>query len=449
MQRLSAADLTNLAVETAASPMHVGALAILDGRGLCDGAGNIQLAQIRSELDRSLTLLPVLRQIVHRPGAFAGRPFWVDDPSFRIDRHVAHVQLPPPGGEDSLLLLAEDLLAAPLERSHPLWRLWLITGLPDGRIAALIALHHSIADGVAAVELITTLLSGAGLAGSDEPAWRAAPPPRWSEAVRDNLRAASAAVRRWRPPTWQRFAASAWGSANVLARAWHAPRTSLTGPVGPHRRLSVLRIDLDTAKRVAHAHGGKVNDVVLGLLASALRDLLLARGECVDRLSLHAAVAISLRNPGEVSGAGNRSGILVARLPLHEADLDVTLRLIGKETARAKRGQVPTAQQNLLLWLARIGLLRHFIRHQRLTHLVESNVVGPPKQIHLLGAPVLDLMPIGALTGNLAIGFVALSYNGTLVITVRADADRYPDLPGLLATMRRDWQRLATGDPQH
>lgn len=206
----------------------------------------------------------------------------------------------------------------------------------------------------------------------------------------------------------------------------------------------MIRIDLETARRVAHAHGGKVNDVVLGLVAAGLRELLLTRGQSVDGFSLHAAVAVSLRSPNEATGAGNRSGIIVVRLPLHEADPGVRLRLISAEAARAKRGQVPTAPQRLLLWLARLGLLRRFIRRQRLTNIVESNVVGPPERIHLLGAPVLDLIPIGALSGNLAIGFVALSYNGTLSITVRADADLYPDLPTLLAKMRQEWQILAS-----
>src|SRR6185436_497450 len=102
-----------------------------------------------------------------------------------------------------------------------------------------------------------------------------------------------------------------------------APRMSLTAPVGPRRHLSVIRIDLETARRVAHAHGGKVNAVVLGLVAAGLRELLLARGESVDGLSLHAAVAVSLRSPDEATGAGNRSGTVVVRLPLHEADTEV------------------------------------------------------------------------------------------------------------------------------
>lgn len=188
MQRLSAADLTNLAVETADTPMHVGALMILDGRRLCDDRGRFQLAEIRSEIGRSLERVPALRQIIHWFGPLAGRPCWVDDPSFRIDRHVIHVGLPPPGDEDSLFVLAEDLMAPPLDRSHPMWRLWFITGLPGDRVAAVFALHHSIADGVAAIRLFTALVAPAVPVGSESLPWRPARPPRWNKAVRDNLR---------------------------------------------------------------------------------------------------------------------------------------------------------------------------------------------------------------------------------------------------------------------
>jgi len=229
-----------------------------------------------------------------------------------------------------------------------------------------------------------------------------------------------------------------------LARAWHAPRTSLTGPVGPYRDLAVLRFDLDAVRQVAHRHGGKVNDVVLGLAAGGLRALLRSRGESVTGIRVHAAVAMSPPRSGPSPLTGNRAGIVIVALPLSEPDPVARLHLIRDDSARAQRDQLHTTAPGVLLWLARLGLLRRFTRRQHLTTVVESDVIGPPAPIRLFGAPVIDLIPIGALAGNLAISFLALSYAGGLTITVRVDAQRCPDLPVLVAAMEQEWRLLLT-----
>ena len=417
--RLTAADQMNLAVETPETPMHVGALAVLDGRLLCDASGRLRLAEIRAGVEARLTNVPQLRRVVYTPGPLAGRPLWVDDPHFRIDPHVEQVVLSPPGDEAALLRLTERLLAAPLDRARPLWRMWFVTGLPDGRVAMLVALHHAIADGLAAVQLLTSLL--------DQPARAARPAavPPWRDRHRGPRRGGT--IRAG----WQ-----------VFTEARGAPRTSLNTPVGGRRRLAVLRLDMADAKRVAHASGGKLNDVVLSLMAGGLGSLLRSRGEPVDGVRLHTGVAVSLRPAGERVEAGNRSGAIMVRLPIGEPDPAVRLRAVCAETARAKEHQVAAYGQAAVVWLARLGLLRAFGRRQHMTNVVESNVTGPAAPIRVLGARVLDLVPIGTLVGNLAVSFLALSYADRLTIAVRADADLFPDLPVLLAAMRRDWDAL-------
>jgi WS/DGAT/MGAT family acyltransferase len=447
LPRLSPADLLNLAVEAPDTPMHVGAVAVLDGRPLCGLDGRLRLAEIRAELGRRIAGVPELRRVLYRPGPPAGRPLWTDDPAFRVERHVTEVELPPPGDEEALLRLAEDLLRPLLDRTRPLWRMWFVTGLPAGRIAVVVALHHAVADGLAAVRLLSVLLEEphAGRRPAEAaPLALSARPPGWSELVRDNVRQRLRSLLRPRNP--RRFAGQVLAGWRVVARSWHAPRTSLNPPVGPRRRLAVLRLDLAEVKAVAHRHGGKANDVVLDLVAGGVRALLRSRGEPVDGLSLHTTVAVSLRAPGQPTEAGNRSGGYLVRLPVGPPDPATRLRLIRAETARAKRSQLATAANVVLVWVARTGLLRYFTRRQRLANLIESNVAGPPEPIRVLGAPLLDLVPVGVLAGNLALSFLALSYAGRLTVTVRADADRYPDLTVLLAAMQRDWQALtATG----
>jgi diacylglycerol O-acyltransferase len=181
--------------------------------------------------------------------------------------------------------------------------------------------------------------------------------------------------------------------------------------------------------------------VVLAVAAGGIRALLQHRSEPVDGVRVHVSVAVSLRPPEVKTDVGNRSGGIALRIPL-DADPHERLHKIARESAEAKSDQLPTAGNSLLVWLTRVGLLRYFSRHQHVINIVESNVAGPPATISLLGAPIRSIVPIGTLVGNLALGFLALSYAGRLTIAVQADADRYRDLAVLVAAMERDCSAL-------
>ncbi|MEU7872956.1 wax ester/triacylglycerol synthase domain-containing protein [Dactylosporangium sp. NPDC049140] len=407
LDRLSAFDLTSLAVEAPDTPMHVGVVAVLDGR--------LPLADIRARILDGVRAVPRLRQVVCQP---ARRPRWVDAPAFRIEDHVVPVAVEPPGDEAELLRLTARLMAVPLDRSRPLWRIWVVTGRPDRRLALVVALHHAIGDGTAALRIIRTLL---------DPSWRDA-------AGRPRRTIGGTGVRRSPRAVWR-----------TLRQTGSAPRTSLNAPIGAGRRLGLIRLDLAEAKVVAHHAGGKVNDVVLGLIGGGLRSLLQTRGEPVEGVELRVAVAVSLREPGERAAYGNRNGSIVVRLPLHGADCGARLRAVAAATARAKREQAAIAQQHCMVLAVRAGLARRLSRNQHMVNLVESNLPGPPDPVRALGLPVLHLLPIGAIAGNLTITFLALSYAGELVITTIADRGRVPDLPVVLAGMRREWHTLRSG----
>jgi diacylglycerol O-acyltransferase len=437
-ERLSADDLINLAVEAAETPMHVGVVLVL--------ADAPSPADIRSAIEAGLDRVPLLRKVIHRPGILAGRPIWVDDPAFRIDRHVEYTRVPPPGGEEQLFRLAERFMGARLDRDHPLWQVRIVSGLPDGRLAVIVKLHHAVADGHAAVRLLADLLSRP--AGQAVATWIPRPPPQWHDLFFDNVSDRARATRRllyrlFDRHAWQRAGRSAGAGWHTLARNRGAPRTSLNAPIGPYRRIAVVRMDLAEAKATGRRYRATVNDLVLTLVAGGLRGLLVARGEAVDGVELRATVPVSLRTAADTEAAGNRTGGLVVRLPLAEARPDVRLALIRTETTTAKRDQVATAEPRLIWWLARSGMMRAVTRHQHITNLIVSNLPGPADEIRVLGAPVVDLIPIGVLAGNLAIAFLAFSYRGSLTVTVWCDADRYPDLPVLVDSMYRDWSSLA------
>ena len=166
------------------------------------------------------------------------------------------------------------------------------------------------------------------------------------------------------------------------------------------------------------------------------------RGEAVEGVRLHANVAVSLRGPAGAAEAGNQTGGIMVRLPVGEPDVARRLRLVAADCADAKAGQPPTAANGVLVWLGRLGVLRFYSRRQHFTNVVESNVIGPPGALRLMGAPVVELIPLGTLMGNLALSFVALSYAGNLILSVQADAGRFPDLPVLEAALEQDWAAL-------
>jgi WS/DGAT/MGAT family acyltransferase len=445
--RLSPADSVNLAVERADSPMHVAVIARFDGAGPTIG-------EVRSTITARLSRLPRLRQRVQRPRWGLGRLAWAQDSSFQIQRHVHTVAGPPLADRAALLQLADTLLQAPMDREHPLWQLWLVTGLADTGTAVIVAVHHAMADGAAAIALLGSLLGGYSAAPTDRaPLDRApldgapldgapldgAPPDR---APPDPGRPAD----RGRPP-------GDYGRRVGLRRAgwtgaswrllWGAPRTTITAPVGPARRSVVLPLDLATVQAVARRHGTTVNDLVLALVAGGLRALLAHRGEQLPTNGLPIAIPVSHRL-GAADQGGNRSGVIVVRLPLQPAEPVARLAAVHRATNRAKRDQRPTTSEHALTWLARTGLLRWFSRHQRMTSLVVSDLIGPADPVWFFGRRVRELIPLSPLAGNLALAFLAFSYAGQLTVTIRADAEQFPDLAVVVAAMERDWADLGS-----
>jgi WS/DGAT/MGAT family acyltransferase len=414
IERLTPNDLINIAVETPSVPARMGVLAVLDGR-------TAPLATIRAELDRRIRREPRLRQRIHRGGPLSGRPVWVDDRDFRIDRHVHEVALP---DGTTLADFAVSLVNRPMDRAHPLWHIWFITGTA----AFVISLHHVIADGLSAIRLIDALTDGALGDGPDD---FPRPAPSWAALVRDHAGCAVRSRPRPKMPQWRAF-----------AELRHAPRTSLNQPVGARRLLASVSLDLADAKHIAHSHDAKVNDVVLAIAAAGLRELLRSRGEPVDGVRLHVSVAVSLRDSA-ARDIGNQSGALVIGVPL-DGDPHRRLREIAADSRQAKRGQVSTTGNGLLVALARVGLLRVFSRRQRMINLVESNVTGPTEPLRLLGSPMVDVIPIGTLVGNLTVGVLAMSYAGRLTIAVQADARHCPDLPVMIAAMQQECHELVS-----
>jgi WS/DGAT/MGAT family acyltransferase len=437
LDRLSPLDVSNLRVEDHGLPMHVAALAIAESAQLGDGSGHLRLGELQDMVESRLHLAPRLRQVVHRPAMGLGDPLWVDDPDFDIRRHLLTRAVRSPGDETALLETCVELNQPRLDRSRPLWELWLLTGLAEDRVGLLIRLHHVLADGVAALAMIGALLDPPEeVVALPAPPWRPRPTPTRRELLADNIAwRADAFGRGLRNPS--RLGAHLREWAAQLGRLWSEGRTepaSFNRPVGEQRRLVLARADLERASVVAHRHGGTVNDVILTAVAGGARRLLQARGEAGHGRVLKVSVATSMRAPLDDRNSGNRVGIMIVPVPVGEPD--PLLRLDAVVRATTKRKRQPPYQPSARFsqrWMVRV------MTHQRLVNLLSSNLPGPPHLVHFGGARILELFQMGVVQGNLALAVGTISYAGRLNLDVVADPTIVPDLDafaeGLITTL--------------
>src|SRR5215204_4470600 len=305
MDRLSSIDASFLTNETSSAHMHMGAILIFEGPppGYED---------FLSHVESRLHLVPRFRQKFAFPPVETGRPFWVDDPTFNPSYHVRHSALPAPGSEEQLRNIAGRLFSQALDRSKPLWELWLVQGLERNRFALINKTHHALVDGVSGVDIATVLFDMKPVPEKIEPKeeWIANPSPPSSELAargivelaeaplkmsRRALRAATHPVRAGR-----RVAEAAEALGEV---AWNftspAPDVPLNVEIGSHRRFMWERCQLDDFKRIKDALGGTVNDVVLTVVSGALRRWLDRRGIRTEGLELRALVPVSIRAEDE------------------------------------------------------------------------------------------------------------------------------------------------------
>jgi WS/DGAT/MGAT family acyltransferase len=321
-ERLSALDATFLHLEDRATHMHVGALVLGEGP---PPAYRELLALIESRLH----LVPRYRQRLMFPPLGAGRPVWVDETQFDLEYHVRHTALPAPGGMEQLKKLAGRLLSQQLDRDKPLWELWFVEGLATGQFALVSKTHHAMVDGISGVDIATVLLDVERRLDSP-PApqpWkpRAAPGAGqlFADGVKHQLTHPLAMARQALEPgsdARRLFTEVAAGIKPLysLAQMGKAPESSLNVPVGPHRRFETVRLPLAQVKAVKTKHGGTVNDVVLAVMAGALRRLLLSRDEIPG--DLRAMVPVSVR-PAEQRGAlGNQVTAMFCPLPASDPD---------------------------------------------------------------------------------------------------------------------------------
>jgi WS/DGAT/MGAT family acyltransferase len=425
--------------------MHIASVAIFEGP-------QPPFADIVAMVDAKLHLVPRYRQVVKFVPLDLGRPVWVDDPHFNIEYHIRHTALPTPGGESELRKLVGRVMGQQLDRSKSLWEIWVVEGLEDGRWAMLSKTHHAMVDGVSGTDLLAVIMDLSPDAARPEKTeeWKPRPCPTGGELARDavvnmvrspyeQVRAARASTRALRNAIgYAREVGSGVVALSGIVRA--TPVSSLNGPIGPHRRYAWASTSVDDIKKVRKGIGGTFNDVVLASITNGFRELLLSRGEDVERV-VRTLVPVSVR-PRDASGRAvgdgtfeNKVSAMFAELPISIEDpVDrlhaITEQMDGlKDSKQALAGEALTSMSGFAPpMLLAMGMRLATRAAQRNVNTVTTNVPGPQFPLYAAGRKMIRAFPYVPLGGQIRIGIAIFSYDGEVNFGITGDFDTTPDL---------------------
>ena len=459
MDRLTAIDASFLTNESANSHMHIGGVTIFEGPPP-------SYEDLLEHIGGRLHLVPRYRQKLAVPPVETGRPFWVDDSQFNLTYHVRHSALPPPGGEDKLRRLAARVFSQQLDRTKPLWELWLVEGLDDNRFALMSKNHHALVDGVSGVDIATVLFDVKPVPEPAKPDHEWIPKPEPSGA---HLAARGVEGLAKAPLGVARRIGSAISSPGDTARqlqeaaeglgevAWEfanpAPDLPMNVPIGPHRRYTWVRGDLAEYKQIKSALGGTVNDVVLTVVAGSMRRWLHNRGIRTEGLELRALVPVSIRATGAGGELGNQIAAVRGPLPVYVEDPVQRLGVVVdsmegiKASKKALGAEVISrfndfAPPTLLAQAARINF------STRLFNMIVTNVPGPQIPLYVLGRELLDVFPVAFLPQNHALAIAIMSYNGKIDFGLLGDYDSMEDIVLLAEGIEAEVKALLTAAKQ-
>jgi WS/DGAT/MGAT family acyltransferase len=443
LDRLTPVDASFLHQEGPDAHMHIGGLIIVEGPPP-------PMEEFLEAIRRRLHLVPRYRHKLAHTALDSGRPVWIDDPSFNLEYHVRHTALPTPGTWEQLCNLTARIFSQALDRTKPLWEMWLVEGVEGNRFALISKTHHSVIDGIAGVDLATVLFD---LSPSPPPlrnprrAWEPHPEPGTAELLAVGLRGAlrtgvklagrgldalahpEHALARAREVA-EGIGEIAWAGLNP------APETPLNVPIGPYRRFVGIACRLDDFKLVKNTFGGTVNDVVLAVVAGALRSFLISRRVQTAGVELRALVPVSVRAEDQHGPGGNRIVAMRGALPTYIADPVGRLRFVTqamaglKESKQALGAEVIAGAQNfapptLLAQASRLNF------STRLFNLIVTNVPGAQFPLYVLGREMLSAYPVAFLPQNHGLAIAIMSYNGQMNFGLLGDFDALPDIDSL------------------
>ena len=441
VDRLSPLDVSFLYLEEPTTPMHVGGVVLFQAP-----EKGFDLDRLTRLIETRIGLVPRYRQKVKWvPGRIAN-PVWIDDEEFDVHFHVRRSALPKPGTDDQLKELVARIMSRPLDRNRPLWEMYLVEGLSGGRFAILSKTHHAMVDGAGALDIgqvILDLTPEPRMVEFDP--WNPRPEPSDADLVSDALTemvrspaVAFDAVRTGADDmreTAERFGRRAAGlAAAALTMARPPSNNPLNRSIGEARRYGMTNARLADLKAIRKAHGGTINDVVLTVVAGALREWMQTRGESVTSMTqVRALVPTSVRAGEE--GSGNHIAAFLVDLPVGEPRAVVRLHRVSFEMDQLKStGQMVGAQALVGVagfappTLHSLGARAASDLSRRMFNLVVTNVPGPQLPLYADGALMLAAHPVVPLAKGQALSIGVTSYNGGMFFGLNADRDAMADV---------------------
>jgi WS/DGAT/MGAT family acyltransferase len=456
-QRLSGLDASFLYLERPSMHMHVGGVSVLDPSSL-PGA-KLSFDELARVITSRLHLVPRFRQKVVEVPWNAARPVWVDDAEFDVEFHIRRAALPTPGGRKELADFVQRVASRPLDRSKPLWEMYLIEGMEDGLVAILTKVHHAMIDGISGIDIATVLFDFVPEPQVPVPQpWVPEQEPTrqqlFQTAVGEQLRNPLALIGETmntlvRAPV--RMAGSigrSLGGVREILGLGAPPKGPFDGKVGPNRRFAMADSPVERFKAIKNAAGGTVNDVVLAVTAGALSKVMKARHETTRGRTLRAMVPVSVRADDEKMALGNRVSMIFVDLPvgpidpvnrLHRVtaatqDLKESMMAVGADTIMNLSQYAPPT---LHAMAARLVSRGHWF------NVVVSNVPGPQVPMYIAGARLLAAYPVMPTAENVGLSIAVTSLAGTMGFGFTGDWDLVPDIDYLAASLEESVDELA------
>ncbi|TRW86267.1 wax ester/triacylglycerol synthase family O-acyltransferase [Mycolicibacterium sp. 018/SC-01/001] len=433
MERLGGLDAGLLYSESATVPLHVCAVVLVDTSTV---PGGFTYQRLRRDIGDRIKALPELRAKLGDSQLNLDHPVWVRDKDFDLDRHLNRIALPSPGGREELADVCGHIASIPLDRSKPLWEMWIIEGLDGaaldagGPLALMIKVHHAAVDGVSAANLLEKLCDLEPDAPAPAPVEGPDDAPAWVIAADGFVRFVT---RPWQltrvvPETMAMVAKTVNRaiSGNAMAAPFTAPRTRFNAQVTSERSIALVQLDLNDVKKVKNHYGIKVNDVVMALCAGALRGYLAEQDELPGK-PLIAFVPASVHGQSDRPGRNQLSGMF-CNLHTDVADSQERLHSIAASNARAKDHSgslgptllVDLAQmlsRNMYGWMLAV-LSRTPLTRTAIHNAVISNVAGPPATLYSCGAEVTALYPLGPVFHGSGLNITVMSVGDRLNVGI-------------------------------
>ena len=479
MKQLTGLDSQFLAMETHAVFGHVGSVTVLDPSTASE---KFTLEYFTKAIAQRLPLVPLFRQRLVEVPLGLDQSYWIDDPDFDIEFHVRELALPKPGNDRQLSDQVARLHARPLDRSRPLWELYLISGLPGGRIAVYNKIHHAAVDGVSGGDILSALLDvtpeGRPAPQEDSPFVGEQPPGGWTllgksavsalrkpvhavGVINDLVRSSPAIAGALKGPLAQLLPGLGdQGDDPVLpGPSLRAPRTPFNANITPHRRWAFTDLPLAEVKTVRQATGLTVNDVVMGLCAGALRRWLLDHS-ALPEVPLVAAVPVSVRAESEKGEMGNQVSFMLASLPTHLGSAAERLPEVHRAmgVAKAQHGAIPAklladvsefAMPVLANQAWRLSARLRLFSRVNPYNLIISNVPGPNVPLYLAGAELQAYYPVSAIFDGQGLNITVMSYRGTMFFGLVGCRELMPDLDLLAGYLREELDEMLAAVAAH